>query len=156
MALKADGTVVAWGFNDHGQTNVPLGLSNVVAVGTGDYHSLAVKADGTVVAWGWNNYGQTNVPAGLTNVIAVTGGGDHSLALKADGTVVAWGYNSFGEATVPAGLSNVTAERCAMAREHSIGICRHADGRYFQLPLRGPRNIYERHDHGHLRLKRQQ
>ena len=35
-----------------GQSDVPAGLSNVVAVAAGGQHSLALKADGTVVAWG--------------------------------------------------------------------------------------------------------
>src|SRR5688572_19724932 len=30
MALKPDGTVVSWGSNNFGQTNVPPGLANVV------------------------------------------------------------------------------------------------------------------------------
>ena len=93
LALKADGTVVGWGDNSYGQTNIPAGLTNVVAIAAGDYHSLALKADGTVVGWGDNSYGQTNIPAGLTNVVAIAAGGYHSLALKADGTVVGWGDN---------------------------------------------------------------
>ena len=40
LALKGDGTVVAWGANWYGQTNVPPGLSNVVAVAAGMGHSL--------------------------------------------------------------------------------------------------------------------
>src|ERR1700739_2154907 len=32
LALRQDGTVVAWGDNNFGQTNVPAGLSNVIAV----------------------------------------------------------------------------------------------------------------------------
>ena len=75
-------TVAAWGNNDSGQTTVPAGLSNVVAIAAGYYHSLALKTDGTVVAWGYNGYGQTNVPAGLSNVVAIAAGGYHSLALK--------------------------------------------------------------------------
>ena len=71
LALKADGTVIAWGDNNLGQTNVPPGLSNVVAVAAGSSHSLALKADGTVVAWGG---GLTNVPAGLSNVMAIAAG----------------------------------------------------------------------------------
>ena len=71
--------------------NVPAGLTNVVAIAGGGYHSLALKYDGTVVAWGDNSAGQTNVPAGLSNVVAVAAGGFHSLALKNDGSVVAWG-----------------------------------------------------------------
>ena len=34
------------------------GLTGVVAVAAGYYHSLAVKTDGTVWAWGDNDYGQ--------------------------------------------------------------------------------------------------
>jgi len=35
LALRSNGTVVAWGLNSDGQTNVPAGLSNVVAVAAG-------------------------------------------------------------------------------------------------------------------------
>jgi alpha-tubulin suppressor-like RCC1 family protein/Zn-dependent metalloprotease len=101
--------VVAWGNNSYGQTNVPLGLVDVVAIAGGSYHNLALQADGTVVAWGKNDYGQTNVPPGLTNAVAIAGGTYHSLALQANGTVVAWGDNDDGETNVPAGLTNVVA-----------------------------------------------
>jgi hypothetical protein len=36
------GTVVAWGDDSYGQTNVPAGLSSVVAIAAGTYHSLAL------------------------------------------------------------------------------------------------------------------
>ena len=32
-------------------TDVPVGLSNVVSIAAGGYHTLALKADGTVWAW---------------------------------------------------------------------------------------------------------
>ena len=54
VALKNDGTVIAWGCGppgDFGQCNVPSTLSDVTAIAAGDYHSLALKSDGTVVAW---------------------------------------------------------------------------------------------------------
>jgi uncharacterized repeat protein (TIGR02543 family) len=79
--LKSGGTVVAWGGDWYGETNVPAGLTNVVAVAAGDYHSLALKSDGTVVAWGADWYGQTKLPAGLANVFAIAGGYAHSLVL---------------------------------------------------------------------------
>ena len=103
------GTVVAWGDNTYGQTNVPAGLTNVIAVAGGGHHSLALNADGTVVSWGYNAYGQASVPGGLTNVVAISAGYLHSLALKSDGTVVAWGHNAYGQTNVPQGLSNVVA-----------------------------------------------
>ena len=125
LALRADGTVVAWGAGaantgvspQYGQSMVPPGLSNVTAVAGGIYHSLALGAGGTVAAWGAGatntgvspQYGQAMVPAGLSNVTAIAGGGYHSLALKADGTVAVWGANTYGQTNVPAGLSGVVA-----------------------------------------------
>ena len=104
LALKSDGTVIAWGDDTYGQTDVPLDLAGVVGIGAGLNHSLAIKSDGTVVAWGavgYGGYGQTSVPLGLSNVVAVSGGPFHSLALKNDGTVVSWGLMT----TVPGGLT---------------------------------------------------
>jgi IgGFc binding protein/Bacterial Ig domain/Immunoglobulin I-set domain/Regulator of chromosome condensation (RCC1) repeat len=101
--------VIAWGDNTYGQTNVPSGLTNAVAVAGGWHHSLALKNGGTVVAWGDNASGQTNVPSGLANVVAVAGGYKHSLALKSDGTVVAWGDNIVGETNVPYDLTNAVS-----------------------------------------------
>ena len=109
LALKADGTVVAWGDNSQNQLAVPADLTNVVAISAGRFHSLALKADGTVVAWGDPAISAIQVPPDLTNVIAVEAGGDHCLALKSDGTVVAWGSGCWAPATVPAGLTNVVA-----------------------------------------------
>jgi alpha-tubulin suppressor-like RCC1 family protein len=120
VALKADGTVWAWGHNNDGQlgdgsntdhyTPAPVsGLTNVTAIEVGDgTHALAIKRDGTVWAWGRNVEGQlgdgTTSPhltpiqvSGLTNVVAIAAGGAHSLAVKADGTVWSWGRNNEGQ-----------------------------------------------------------
>jgi alpha-tubulin suppressor-like RCC1 family protein len=118
LALKADGTVVAWGFLGLG--TVPAGLSGVVAIAAGSGHSLALKADGTVAAWGSNNSGQTTVPAGLSGVVAIAAGDWHSLALKADGTVTAWGDNTAGQSAVPPSLSGVLA--IAAGGRHSLSL----------------------------------
>jgi hypothetical protein len=101
--------VVAWGRDDSGQSQVPAGLTGVVAIGAGAHHSLAVKNDGTVVAWGWDLGGQSTVPAGLSGVSKVAGGYAFSLALKSDGTIVAWGDNTSGQRGIPDGATQVTA-----------------------------------------------
>jgi hypothetical protein len=107
--------VVAWGEdtdaegNGAGQSDVPMNLSNVVAVSAGEYHSLAVKADGSLVCWGDNSQGQTQPPANLPKVLEVAGGGGHSLAIKADGTVAAWGNDLSGQCDIPAGVTNAVA-----------------------------------------------
>ena len=51
MALKSDGTVVAWGHihNDYRTpATVPAGLSNVVAIAAGGFYSLAITTNATV------------------------------------------------------------------------------------------------------------
>jgi alpha-tubulin suppressor-like RCC1 family protein len=102
VALKADGTVLAWGDNYYNQTDVPAGLRDVVAIAAGWYHSLALKRDGTVVSWGGS--GLYAPPAGLSNVIAIAAGSFHNMALKADGSVLSWGNNY---CAAPAGLDQV-------------------------------------------------
>jgi len=120
VALKNDGTVVAWGHNGSGKTAVPAGLAGVTAVAAGQSLTVALKNDGTVVAWGDNFFGQKNVPAGLAGVTAVAAGQYHTVALKNDGTVVAWGYNAYGQTSVPAGLTSVTA--IAAGTSHTVAL----------------------------------
>ena len=103
VALRQDGTVVAWGANGS-QTNVPAGLRNVVAVSACGSVSLALRNNGTVAAWGASTL--TNPPAWLSNVVSVAAGLEYNLALRSDGTVVAWG-NGFTN-PVP-GLSNAVS-----------------------------------------------
>ncbi len=121
LALLANGTVMAWGDNEHGQlgtgntnsSNVPVAvkhLSGVVAISAGGEFSLALLANGTVEAWGEDEQGQlgnsavdeglSDVPvpvATLTGVKAIAAGEKHALALLGGGTVMAWGEDSFGE-----------------------------------------------------------
>src|SRR5438105_1531274 len=126
LALKSDGTVVAWGcaVDNFGQCNVPSGLSGVTAIAAGSFQSLALKSDGTVVAWGCGiDNGQCDVPSGLSGVTAVAAGNVHRLALKSDGTVVAWGCGAgsdTGQCDVPSGLSGVTA--IAAGGGHSLAL----------------------------------
>jgi alpha-tubulin suppressor-like RCC1 family protein len=122
LALLRNGTVVAWGENDHGElgdgtattmgADVPVvvrGLSAVTAISAGGNHNLALLANGAVKAWGSNDHGQLGtdstdpssdvvVPVkSLKDVTAVSAGAQHSLALLANGTVRAWGLNNDGQ-----------------------------------------------------------
>jgi alpha-tubulin suppressor-like RCC1 family protein len=106
LALKSDGTVIAWGKT----TPVPTGLSNVVAIAAGRGQNLALKNDGTIVAWGVPTTSATiTIPTGLSNIMAIACGDDHNLVLKTDGTIFAWGANYSGQTNIPANLSNVVA-----------------------------------------------
>jgi Regulator of chromosome condensation (RCC1) repeat/Chaperone of endosialidase len=109
VVSRSNSFVSAWGNNGNGQTTLPAGLSNIVGLAAGAFHSLALRSDGTIVGWGSDGYHESESPAGLSNVIAVSAGDSHSLALKGNGTVVGWGYGGYGQTNVPAGLNNVIA-----------------------------------------------
>lgn len=119
LALKADGTVWAWGNNDDGQLgdgtttarSTPVKISvpgGATAVAAGERYSLALGADGFVYAWGYNGQGQLGktangniqanwapakiVVAGFSGVTAIAAGAYHAVAIK-DGKVWTWGAN---------------------------------------------------------------
>jgi len=100
LALKSDGTVIAFGLNLRGGNNVPAGLSNVASIAVEGNSCWAIKRDGTVARWG-GDQDDANIVAGLSNVTAITWAGYRSyLALKHDGTV--WGFR-FVNSGVPNG-----------------------------------------------------
>ncbi|MEA2842455.1 MAG: hypothetical protein QOJ69_126, partial [Actinomycetota bacterium] len=105
LAIKADGSVWAWGWNGVGQVgdgstvdrHVPVrvaGITNAAWVAGGLYHSLVLGRDGVAKAFGWNAYGQlgtrnnsdsavpvvvAGIPSG-TQVNGIAAGALHSLA----------------------------------------------------------------------------
>ena len=105
-ALRADGSVVAWGCADIGgdssavQDNLRSGVVSIVATG-GAFAVL--KADGSVVTWGGSNHGgdssavQDNLRSGVVSIVATEGA---FAALKADGSVVTWGDRTKGGAMI--------------------------------------------------------
>ncbi len=124
LKVISDGGIVGLGANTIGTTQVPAGLTNVVAIQAGISHNVALRSNGTVVAWGSDNlgqqshpnYGQSLVPKDLKEITAIAAGGFHTVALRLDGTVVAWGagktvtgYPNYGQSIVPPGLSGVIA-----------------------------------------------
>ena len=120
FALRANGSVAAWGWNSHGQlgngttTDSPtpvnvLGLDQpAISVAVGGYHGLAVMADQTVRSWGSNLSGQLGdgtttsrtsaaSVSGMTGVIAVGAGHESSYAVTNSGALWAWGNNENGQ-----------------------------------------------------------
>ncbi|MCF6133403.1 RCC1 domain-containing protein [Flavobacterium wongokense] len=117
LAVKSDGSLWAWGYNDSGQVgdgtafnrNHPVRIGNEFtwqAVYTGGVHSFAIKTDGTLWAWGFNENGQlgddTSVEEHTPIMIdgnwqTIAPGFWHNLGLKSDGTLWAWGYDNWGQ-----------------------------------------------------------
>jgi hypothetical protein len=88
VALRTDGTVIAWGNPE--ATQVPSFPTKVKWIDAGINFSLAVLDDGRVVGWGRAGPAR-QIPANLGNVVAVACREDGAAALRSDGTVVAWG-----------------------------------------------------------------
>jgi trimeric autotransporter adhesin len=105
----------AWGNGSSGQTAIPKGLSNCVALASGTSFSLALTTKGTVRGWGNTSYNETTPPSGLTNAISIAASSIHSAAVTSNRTVVAWGNGTFGETNVPTSLSNVVSVVCGSA-----------------------------------------
>src|SRR5204863_1736111 len=78
------GTVSAWGRNNSGQSDVPAGLSNIIAISAGYEHNIALQSNGTLMVWGAGLDGQTNTPAGISNVLAFAAGKTHNVAILPD------------------------------------------------------------------------
>ena len=115
-AIKTDGTLWTWGFNNYGE----LGQNNRTnysspkqvpgttwsTLSTGGRVTLATKTDGTLWVWGNNNEGGlgqgTNVwksspvqiPGTWSNAISTA---ISSFGRKTDGTLWAWGGNEYGQ-----------------------------------------------------------
>lgn len=120
IALKSDGTVVAWGRNDYGQLGngeaalrvspgKVAGIDQVKAIAAGSAFTLALRADGSLWSWGSNLSGQLgdgttqtrSFPvrvSGISGTIASIVAGDNSAyAVTSDGRAWAWGSGGFGQ-----------------------------------------------------------
>ena len=118
-AIKTDGTLWGWGYNNAGQlgdntivdksspVQTIAGGTNWKQVSCGGFHTAAIKTDGTLWLWGGNNGcigDNTYVPKSSpvqtisygTNWKQVSCGDSMTTAIKNDGTLWCWGDNSYG------------------------------------------------------------
>ena len=122
MAIKTDGSLWTWGFNDKGQlgngtmqncyTPVKI-MDDVKAISAGFYNAAAIKTDGSLWVWGSyidlilnveinREYMYETIPHVtpvkiMDDVSAVSVGHDHTMAIKTDGSLWAWGNTVFGQ-----------------------------------------------------------
>ncbi len=146
FALKADGTLYAWGNNGTGQLGttasgnktaptVVAGSKRWVTVATAGLHTLGITADGKLWVWGNNDYGelgvdyyvvqQQNTPmqVGTSTWLDVAASVGVSSAISAENDLYSWGYNGDGELG-----DGTTTWRNAPAKNYSVSnvvqICR--------------------------------
>jgi alpha-tubulin suppressor-like RCC1 family protein len=127
LALREDGTLWAWGRNDHSQLGnglpkgthgeVPVQITGfnkkVKAIAAGTWHGIALLEDDRVWAWGHNGQGQlgNNTKTDSSNPVRVlnqnnealegvqkiSAGERYNLALLKDGSVWVWGQGNWGQ-----------------------------------------------------------
>jgi alpha-tubulin suppressor-like RCC1 family protein len=120
-----DGEIYSWGDNKSGQlglghyenTSTPtkLGLSDIIKISCGYYHSVALTRTNRIYVWG--NYDQlglkgmakdfvigTNYPLLFQSYVfnnesikQISCGRNHSMVLTKSGKVYGWGYNFYGQ-----------------------------------------------------------
>ena len=135
LALKDDGTVWAWGYDDgfgnlgNGsrlsstsplQVHFDNGVNSeprIVKIAAGSYHSFAIDENGDVWAWGANNCGQlgdgtrvnrltpVKVPA-LAGADSISAGNAFSFMIRElDGTPTVYGWGYNGEGNLGLGMA---------------------------------------------------
>ena|GEM_PF-5430053 len=120
VAIRADGSLWAWGLNSNGQlgdgmannrsTPVRIGTAtNWATVAAGERHTVAIRTDGSLWTWGDNAGGRTGLGtvSGSTRTptrigadndwLSVSTGWRHTVAIRVDGSLWAWGLNEGGQ-----------------------------------------------------------
>lgn len=121
-AIKSDGTLWMWGYNNQGQignsstnafgvsspTQTSAAGANWKSVALGYDHTVGIKTDGTIWLWGNNEYGKLGYGSGsvssptqtvgtATTWKSAACGWRHTAAIKTDGTLWTWGFNTAGQ-----------------------------------------------------------
>ena len=126
FAIKTDGTLWGWGYNNANQLAPGDSSSRLspVQIGTASNYSqifsnsyggttaFVIKTDGTLLGWGSNVFGQSgnnNTSTGYLSPTQITRydyvynwaqvacGQNHTLAINSNGNLFVWGFNNTGQ-----------------------------------------------------------
>jgi len=114
MAIRADGTLWAWGSNSSGQlgdpryhnTLIPIRIgtdTNWASVSAGQAFTVGMRTDGTLWAWGAGGLVGDGTSTNRSSPVRigtvwtyVSAGPSHTMAISRDGSLWAWGNNGQG------------------------------------------------------------
>ncbi|MEZ4265742.1 MAG: lamin tail domain-containing protein [Myxococcota bacterium] len=114
------GSVRCWGNNGSGQIgqgttsssvlapSTVAGLTDIVDVQSGGFHSCALRSTGQVVCWGYNAFGELGIGTtgnavttpqavpGLSDAVQLSVGANHTCVVRAGGKMSCWGQGGSG------------------------------------------------------------
>ena len=112
--LRADGRILCWGDNSHGQLEAPDGP--FIAVGAGPGFTCGLWADGAPRCWGLNDGDQAEPLPG--HYVKLNAADSYACGLLRDGFIECWGSNWTNQANAPFGIfTDVSA-----GGRHSCGL----------------------------------
>lgn len=142
IAIKNNGTLWIWGYNDHGMlgTGTTGSVMTPTQIGTdtdwksatgGNSHTIALKTNGTIWTWGFNSVGQlgngsyfdsnyTPTQVGTDNDWKLLGDGINNafnVVIKNDGSMWSFGGNSYGN--LGTGLATSSPEPIRIGTENN-------------------------------------
>jgi alpha-tubulin suppressor-like RCC1 family protein len=108
VALKADGSLVAWGNSATGGSSAPTGTGFVTITANATAFA-ALKGDGSLWAWGNSTNGglQPTLPTN-NSYTAIYSNPNGFAALRADGTIATWGNTVTGDVPFTGGNNFVS------------------------------------------------
>jgi uncharacterized repeat protein (TIGR02059 family) len=137
--LRADGSVITWGYSLNGGDSSAVatalnGTIDVVQIFSNGLAFAALRADGSVVTWGDSTYGGNSSAVatalnGTIDVVQIFSNTSAFAALRADGSVVTWGDSTRGgDSSAVATAINGTNDVVQISSNTSAFAALRADG----------------------------
>ena len=122
LALRSDGTIVAWGRNTDGQCDVPSIQpgKQFVEVAAGYPRRAHQRRDRDRVGAELRRAMQRARPADNTTYKGIAAGMKHTVARRSDNKIKAWGSNTFGQCDAPITPSGLFTAEVAAGQFHSL------------------------------------
>jgi alpha-tubulin suppressor-like RCC1 family protein len=112
LALNSEGTIVRWGNDFSGRTNIPPDTRGIVDIAAGRLSedgsaSMGLRQDGVVIEWDFSPAAQSLYY--MLGAKVISAGYGFRAALTENGRVIVWGANNVGQTNVPLGLPKAVA-----------------------------------------------